>query len=70
MGEIALFPGTEVIKIPEPELEPAPLDPALIELLMRAIGFTSELKRRIDLPLDLGFEAAELARLSDELLNE
>jgi hypothetical protein len=69
MGEVALFPGTEVIEIPEPEPALEPLNPAISDLLIRVIDFTSELKRRADLPLHLGFEAAELARLSDEILN-
>jgi hypothetical protein len=68
MDDVRFFPGVSEIH-PEPVLEPLELDPAIVDVLMRAIDLASELKRRVDLPLDLAFDAAELARKSDEILN-
>jgi hypothetical protein len=66
--DIKLFPGVTEVTVPEPEPELEPLDPVFIDLLMRVIELISELKRRVDLPLDMGFEAAELARRIDDFL--
>ena len=71
--KIALFPGVTQVLEPEPESEPDLERTAQqqADLLGLWCGLADELKRRCSdvLPYDLGFEAAELTRLSDELLS-
>ena len=72
--KIALFPGVTQVFEPEPALEPDLEKTAQqqADLLGLWCGLAGELKRRCSdvLPRDLRFEAAELTRLSDELINQ
>jgi hypothetical protein len=67
-GTLLLFPGvTEVAAVPEPEPE-IDLEQIVIrqeDLLAQWVDLAGELKRRADVPPDLGFQMNELVRQTD-----
>lgn len=71
MSNVALFRGVTEVTVPELVPEPEPLDPAIVDVLMRYQDLGVEFKRQHShtLNFDLQLEIAELHRLTDQILN-